>query len=447
MHEALKRLLEHIAPGAFHDSAERRDPPKCHPHTREAVIRDILIWAQNPSNLRLLMWIYGPAGAGKSAIMQTIAEHCAALGILAGSFFFFHGAENRSVIDHLIPTLAYQLAKRVPYFEYYLVAAIHDDPAIFSRNIESQMKVLILDPISAATAVNWNSGQNVYVILVDGLDECKLEASQHEIISLLHNSASPCLRFIIASRPELAIRNSFSIPHIQNQTQTLALDGHYLPDDDIRLFLLDKFQEIKRSHILHHLLPYNWPGSNVMDTLVQNASGQFIYAATIIRYIESPRHNPTEHLATVLKSQLSSGKPDKPFALLDSLYHQIFAAVDDLAAVLDILRVKLFSISTFPGWPSVCVETLLGYSHGHTQLLLCDMHSLLKLEHTNDEKYLCIRMCHKSLADFLFDPLRSRHLYIDLKESTQFIGINLFNRFSGEQVCRLYIKYVVTSSI
>ncbi len=88
LYEALKKLLEHIAPGAFHDSAERRDPPKCHPHTREAVNRDILEWAQNPYNLRLLMWIYGPAGAGKSAIMQTIAERCAELGILAGSFFF-----------------------------------------------------------------------------------------------------------------------------------------------------------------------------------------------------------------------------------------------------------------------------------------------------------------------------------------------------------------------
>ncbi len=439
-HEALKRLLEHIAPGAFHDSAERRDPPKCHPHTREAVIRDILKWAQNPSNLRLLMWIYGPAGAGKSAIMQTVAEHCAALGILAGSFFFFHGAEKRSVIDHLIPTLAYQLAKRVPYFEYYLISAIHDDPAIFSRSVESQMKVLILDPISAATAAtaaNWNSGQNLYVILIDGLDECKLEASQREIISLLHNSASPCLHFIIASRPELAIWNSFSIPHIQNKTETLALDDHYLPDDDIRLFLSDKFQEIKRSHILCHLLPHNWPGSNIMNTLVQNASGQFIYAATIIRYIESPRHNPTEHLATVLKSQLSPGKSDKPFALLDALYHQIFATVDNLAEVLEILKVKLSPMDCFDQWPLNYIETLLGYSSGHTQLILCDMHSLLKFSHVeNQDNYTntYIDFYHKSLEDFLFDLLRSEHLYIDKHKSSLFILTNFFKQFHGEPI-------------
>ncbi|KJA14778.1 hypothetical protein HYPSUDRAFT_208407 [Hypholoma sublateritium FD-334 SS-4] len=339
--EALRRLFEHIAPGAFHDSAERRDPPKCHPHTREAVIRDILAWARKPANLRLLMWIYGPAGAGKSAIMQTIAEYCAHLGILGGSFFFFRSAEKRNITDHLIPTLAYQLSRRVPHFEDHLVTAILGDWAVFSRNMESQMKTLILGPMAAAAADNSHSSQSFYVMLVDGLDECQLEASHREVIDLLSSSASPHLRFIIASRPELAIRQSFSIPYVQNQTQTLALDDNYLPDNDIWRFLQDKFLDIQRTHMLRHLLPQDWPGSNIMDTLVHNSSGQFIYAATIIRYIESPRHSPIEHLATVLRAQLSPEQPDTPFALLDALYHQIFGAVADLTAVLDIFRVML----------------------------------------------------------------------------------------------------------
>ena len=31
-------------PGAFHNSFERFDPPKCHPHTREAVRQKIFDW-------------------------------------------------------------------------------------------------------------------------------------------------------------------------------------------------------------------------------------------------------------------------------------------------------------------------------------------------------------------------------------------------------------------
>lgn len=432
----MKRLFLHIAPGAFHGSAERRDPPKCHPHTREAVIRDILKWAHNPSNFRRLMWIYGPAGAGKSAIMQTIAELCEESGILGGSFFFFRGAERRNVTDHFIPTLAYQLAERIPPFMDHLVATILDDPAVFSRDITSQMKALILNPMAAAaTTPDWHFEQNVYVIPVDGLDECQPEASHDEVIRLLADSASrsPHMRFIIASRPELVIRDSFSIPHIQMQTETLALDEHYLPNDDIWKYIVDKFQEIKKSHIMQHSLPPHWPGRNAIDTLVRNSSGQFIYAATVIRYIESPRHSPIEHLATVLKVQSSPDQADKPFALLDALYHQIFAAVADLPAVLDILSAWLSGVVK-ENWPLDWIEILLGYPCNHAQLLLCDMHSLLQIStcYTSQNH---LSFYHKSLADFLFDFHRSGpKLYIDHQKCTQFTLTTFFKQFIGEHI-------------
>ncbi len=122
---AMKKLFEYMAPGAIHDSADRRDAPKCHPRTREAVIHDVLKWAWNSSSIRLLMWIYGPAGAGKSAIMQTIAEICQETGTLGASFFFLRGADRRNIADHLVATLAYQLARRVPHFCDYLAATTY----------------------------------------------------------------------------------------------------------------------------------------------------------------------------------------------------------------------------------------------------------------------------------------------------------------------------------
>ncbi|KAF8810751.1 hypothetical protein BYT27DRAFT_7091137, partial [Phlegmacium glaucopus] len=33
-----------VSSGAFHDSGERFDPPKCHPNAQVAVIQDILDW-------------------------------------------------------------------------------------------------------------------------------------------------------------------------------------------------------------------------------------------------------------------------------------------------------------------------------------------------------------------------------------------------------------------
>ena len=73
-HQALKKLFDHIASSALHNSSESYDRGKCHPGTRKFVLEKILQWAKNPNNLGLLMWIFGPAGAGKSSIMQSIAE-------------------------------------------------------------------------------------------------------------------------------------------------------------------------------------------------------------------------------------------------------------------------------------------------------------------------------------------------------------------------------------
>lgn len=426
----MKTLLEHIVPGAFHNSKDRRDPPRCHPGTRKAVMQDILTWATNPSNLRLLMWVYGPAGAGKSAILQTFAEYCEEHRILGGSFFFLHTDKKRNIADHLITTLSYQMAQRIPRFQEYLADIILEDPSIFSQNLASQMTALILHPM-ASVAATQRSNLQTYVFLIDGLDECEI-AFQREIITLVFNSVSPHLRFIISSRPDLAIRNTFNLPNIQNQTHTLALDDHYLPDVDIHQFLEEKFQDIKKYHTLRDTLPQKWPGVSVMDTLVRNSSGQFIYAATVMRYIESPHHDPNEHLATVLKAKLSPEQQDRPFALLDALYHQIFSTVKDLEAVLDILRVQLSDTITLFTFSLRWFEALLGYRPRYSQLILCDMHSLISFKDTNNEYTTNINFHHKSLTDFLFDPLRSRHLYIDQQKVWPFILTNLLKNFKGE---------------
>lgn len=79
----LKILQKHIVLGAFHNSAERFDPPKYYRKTREAIAAKIKAWAEERPDAieRLILWIYGP-GAVKSAIAQTIAKLCEGLLIL-----------------------------------------------------------------------------------------------------------------------------------------------------------------------------------------------------------------------------------------------------------------------------------------------------------------------------------------------------------------------------
>jgi Cdc6-like AAA superfamily ATPase len=69
------KLMEEVSPNAFYDSDNRPDPPKCHPNTRVAVINKITEWAIGMIDTdAFMLWIYGPAGAGKTVIARKVAE-------------------------------------------------------------------------------------------------------------------------------------------------------------------------------------------------------------------------------------------------------------------------------------------------------------------------------------------------------------------------------------
>jgi replication-associated recombination protein RarA len=79
-------------------------------------IEKIMNWINdvtNPQSPRF-MWMYGPAGSGKSAIAQTIAEICEREGITIASFFFSRTVAERNHERSLISTLAYQIYLAIP---------------------------------------------------------------------------------------------------------------------------------------------------------------------------------------------------------------------------------------------------------------------------------------------------------------------------------------------
>ena len=57
-----------------------------------------------------VFWLNGLAGTGKSTIAQSFAEIAFAGGKLGASFFCSRDFEDRSNLQAIIPTLAFQLA-------------------------------------------------------------------------------------------------------------------------------------------------------------------------------------------------------------------------------------------------------------------------------------------------------------------------------------------------
>jgi hypothetical protein len=405
-------LLQNISMGAFHDAAERGDPPRCHPQTRIAIRAEIMEWVRAPPAMRkLILWMYGPAGSGKTAIAQSIAEECARLNLLAASFFFWRTAIGRNDTSRFISTIAYQLSRFLPQVEEHLIAAIEQDPTIFSRSLSTQMRVLVIEPLKRAAP----SLSTAMFAIVDGVDECGPDGqSQSELIHLLASLVSELqhlpLIFLIASRPEYEIREAFNENLLNPLTKVVVLSNSYKPDEDIKLYFDFTFHRIYEEHRrLGRRLPTPWPTPVAVRSLVSKASGQFIFATTVTKFIDSPRHNPVERMNIILR--LSFRGNETPFALLDALYRFILDSVADVEKVLDILALVLLGDTRNIDLNHA--QELLGIEFRST---LVDMHSLVcvpPLSNTNAE---LPTVYHASLEDFLMDRSRSRQYYIGKTE-------------------------------
>jgi hypothetical protein len=371
-----------------------------------------------------VMWLYGPAGAGKSAIAETIAEMCEWEMILLASFFFSRNDPSRCTVKPLIATIVYQITLNLPDVREAILGAIEHDPLIFSKSFAVQVETLIVAPLQPlAEAGYFNDPTSRRLVIIDGLDECSDPKVQQNILQVLANAQQQHrlpLVFLIASRPEQHISLTFNTGLLSGSTSCLALDESYLPDEDIKLFLTDKFQEIKSTHRLRAYIPPKWPLPDILEQLVRKSSGQFIYASTVIRYVASIRHKPADRLDIILG--LRPPQKDLPFAELDALYTHILAGVEDTERVLEILSVVFFCNHPTPMYkwnlrPPI-IEKFLGLQPGDVELYLGELNSLVNFK--SDGK-ICV--LHASLTDFFVDPTRSKTFWINRQaRHTAFAG-------------------------
>ncbi|PPQ90902.1 hypothetical protein CVT25_007881 [Psilocybe cyanescens] len=409
---AWDRLVKAASPAAFHNSGDRRDPPKCHPNTRVAVLKHIMDWIHglNPATqTTLIMWLYGPAGAGKSAITQSIAELCYEEGILIASYFFSRFDSSRNHPLSLIATIAYQASLCIPNIKERIKASIDHDPLIFNRSLTIQMSTLVIRPLQ--DYIHSDTRALPRVIIIDGLDECEDRQSQLEILATISKALQqhrlPFI-FFIASRPEHDIRATFNCGYLKDITTSVALDDEYRPSDDIHLFLQDSFAEIKETHPFRADIPDTWPNGDILESLVNKSSGQFIYASTVIKFVKSSRHRPPKRLEIVLG--LRPVQRDMPFAELDALYMHILSSVEDPEAVLRILAYH-FLIPL--GYDDVGLDLdLLSLDPGDVVELFCDLTSLVSV---NEMRLTKLHVFHASLEDFLLDQSRSQQFWINSK--------------------------------
>ncbi|KAF8868705.1 hypothetical protein BD779DRAFT_1459452 [Infundibulicybe gibba] len=423
-------MKDHINIDAFHDSGAQRNPSRCYPGTRETALETISHWARDSTSH--CFWMNGPAGTGKSAIAHTFAEQCHQDGTLGATYFFTKGSTNGLARGPplLFSTIAYQLMSVFPGLDEHLLAAIRADRTVLERSLSFQLDKLIIQPL-LKLAITPSSA----VVIIDGLDECDGDSIQEEIVRLildLERHSLPLL-FLISSRPEPVIRRAFeSSPH--SSLTFLLLDRSLDSDDDIRLFLHNEFKRICAEIDIRPAsgseLP--WPSDEGIEKLVSKSSGLFIYAATIIRFIQEGHAHPMNQLDAILNipSGFTSSSAAKAifahsiaFQELDNLYLSILRKCRNQVELVKILgAIMHFGDNASASY----IETIFDLEPGSVYMLE-GLHSIVDIP-TGDKP---LRFFYGSpFNGFLSDPERSHEFYMDT------------SHFNAELACA-YMRHII----
>ena len=258
------------------------------------------------------------------------------------------------------------------------------------------------------------------------------------------------LRFLIGSRPESHIRDSFDQESLYRVTRRVILDEKFNPGRDIQVLLRDGFAKIcaNNSNLSH--VEHPWPGKGVVDLLVHRSSGQFIYAATVLKFVGADFCSPTKQLALILKPDSTA------FSDLDQLYTQILSVYPTAVNIVHALGI----ISVSHGKLAEVMEDIFEMEEGELKLVLRGLSSLMKdeddqwqnfqnyeddeddLEDNNDEDdeddesdesdgdwdslYIIPDFAHASFGDYLFDSSRSGPFHVNREEYENQLTIRSF---------------------
>jgi len=255
------------------------------------------------------------------------------------------------------------------------------------------------------------------LVVIDGLDDSIIQYDLLRIITIVIPHFPYPLRFLITSRPKSHITRAFQHDVGRVAQYDLSVDSG--ADKDIRNFLSAEFAKIRRTHPLRHHLPPHWPHPADIIPIVERSSAHFIYASTVIRFIQSPKHRPDDRLQVILGLKQPYEK-ERPYTPLDLLYSLIFLGIQDssqletIHRVLGIMHLRSMKIGIFSTelWERASdrhvIELLLELRPGDLVLLFDPLLSLVTFDDDN------IRILHKSLFDYLLDSSRSGEHQLNL---------------------------------
>ncbi|KAK7017511.1 hypothetical protein VNI00_018613 [Paramarasmius palmivorus] len=463
--EILRSLTEDAALNALHNSEHRFPPPNCLSSTRTKILADCSRWISVQTSTQRVFWIRGRAGVGKSAITQNVCEKHTCKGELlvgtrwpwhvclrnqagenvshrfAAGFFFSRNDPTRDKLDPLVVTIIYQFLTSEPLREVLgpsIIEALALNPGIFRLSFEDQFRKLIIEPCSKVEPEVWNNLPNVVVI--DGLDECILIPSQERLAAMIREAIMRChLIFLVTSRPEPRICRAFDHEIFTSLLYSFDIRNSIESSQDITTFFHHRFAQLQDTRQALRHIDVSWPGEDAIRKLVERACGQFIFAATVMKYLESDDDDPTERLEDILRIR-ADDLPESPYPDLDLFYRQILSKCsrwDDVRKVLRLLVTPSTVIPTVK-WKQRSTDSsevwctqvkpcstkhimdLYGFKASKVETLLFRLHAVIEVPEDNYEN---MQIAHTSFTEFLLDASRSGVYLVEKFDRSEYLDL------------------------
>ncbi|CAE6412529.1 unnamed protein product, partial [Rhizoctonia solani] len=406
----------------------------CTEGTRINILSELNNWARD-SQAPAIFWMNGMAGTGKTTIACTFSQVLEENKQLAASFFCTRTTAKCKDVTRIIPTIAYQLARYCIPFQSSLCEFLGEEPDLGSKHVRKQFERLLRDPLlQSADAMPDN-----LVVIIDALDECENHNGIELILDLLFQHAQTFpLKIYITSRPEPEIYNRMALnSHVREVIHLHEIEKS-LVQADIELYLRAELAVVSAS-------------TSEIEELAQRSGALFIYAATLVRYIQSGKRltDPHDRLRSVL---MMAHEATKHHTHIDALYAAILKSAmndDELEAgessdIWVVLRTVLFaqepiSIET--------IATLSGIDNPRRVLLAIQ---LLRSVVHQSERTGAVSTLHASFPDFMFSHERSGSYFCDTIENSRALAKTCFLKMQEQlrfNICELETSFILDAAV
>ncbi|CAE6499938.1 unnamed protein product [Rhizoctonia solani] len=401
----------------------------CTENTRVEILENLMKWSEDCSTANIY-WMNGMAGTGKTTIAYSA---CAALDDtkqLAASFFCVRTSPECRDAKRIVPTIAYQLARRFTPFRSALCKALEEDTDIATGTIAAQFDQLIRNPLMKAK----NNMPNNLVVVVDALDECDDPYIVELFLGVLFRSVVNLpLKFFVTSRPEPAIRHRMMVESERSRSILYLHEiERSLVQADIERYLRDELGSISID-------------DGIKQLSVQ-AGNLFIYAATAIRYIRPPGKfvDSKERLATILAANSASSKSLAP---IDTLYSVILttAIEDETLEPKEQERIRVALWTVVCACEPVLVRTVAAISGlGNRDRAMAALEPLRSVLHISEHSDLATTL-HASFPDYMLNRERSGKFACDVQGHNHLLSRYCFEIMKAQlrfNICNLKSSFV-----